>query len=91
MQFMLYMIRFIFWKFAGAIMAAGSKFGYVYAKSLLFGHDYFELVPVWIEVHARLLRVAVGVLGEGTGLHLGDGLAPFSEAAADAETCNSRM
>jgi hypothetical protein len=54
MQFMLYMIRFIFWKFAGAIMAAGSKFGYVYAKSLLFGHDDFELEPVWIEVHARL-------------------------------------
>ena len=39
--------------------------------------------------HARLCAPPVGVLGDASGLHLGDGLEPRSELVADADTWSS--
>ena len=55
-----------------------SKFGYIYAKSLAR-----RASP--LEIHARRCMLPEGVLGDGSGLHRGDGLAPCSEVAAEAE------
>ena len=41
--------------------------------------------------HARLCEAPVGVLGDGSGLHLGDGFEPLSDVVADAETRSSAI
>jgi hypothetical protein len=44
-----------------------------------------NMTTVTIEIHARRCMLPEGVLGDGSGLHRGDGLAPCSEVAAEAE------
>jgi hypothetical protein len=41
--------------------------------------------------HARLCEAPVGVLGDASGLHLGDGFEPLSDVVADAETRSSAI
>ena len=65
--------------------AGGSnKFGYIYAKSFArrASPQYDDCN---MEIHARRCMLPEGVLGDGSGLHRGDGLVPCSEVAAEAE------
>ena len=43
------------------------------------------MTTVTMEIHARRCMLPEGVLGDGSGLHRGDGLAPCSEVTAEAE------
>ena len=61
-----------------------SKFGYDVVMRNPSAELHRALKTETTEIHARRC-IPLGVLGDGSGLHLGDGLVPFSEVAADAE------
>ena len=75
---------YILLKSCGLNAGHKSKFGYDVVMRNPSAELHRALKTETTEIHARRC-IPVGVLGDGSGLHLGDGLAPCSEVAAEAE------